>query len=67
MARGDEHRANIDFGELLRPIVAVSSVCLMTTMACELDVGLCQCDVERAFVQSELEKKRIYAFAPGLR
>ena len=40
VARGDEHRANVDFGELFAPTIAVSSVCLSTAMACELGLDL---------------------------
>ena len=56
VARGDEKRANIDFGELFAPTVAVSSVRLLTAMACELDPDLCRFDVEQAFVQSDIEE-----------
>ena len=56
VARGDEQRANIDFGELFAPTVAVSSVCLLTAMACELDLDLCHFDVEQASIQSILEE-----------
>ena len=54
IVRGDEQRANVDFGELFAPTVAVSSVCLLTAMACELDVDLRHFDIEQAFVQSDL-------------
>ena len=42
-ARGDEQRANTDFGELFAPTAAVSSVRLLTAMACELDLDLVPC------------------------
>ena len=47
---------SIDFGELFAPTVAVSSVRLLTAMACELDLDLCHFDIEQAFVQSDLEE-----------
>ena len=47
---------NIDFGELFAPTVAVSSVRLLTAIACELDLDLCYFDVDQAFVQSDLEE-----------
>ena len=56
VARGDEQRVNIDFGELFAPTVAASSVRLLTAMACELDLDLCHFDIEQAFVQSDLEE-----------
>ena len=46
VARGDEQRANIDFGEFFAPTVAVSSVRLLTAMACELDLDVCHFDIE---------------------
>ena len=52
----DEQRINIDFGELFAPTVALSSVRLLTAMACELDFDLCHFDFEQAFVQSDLEE-----------
>ena len=55
VARGDQQRVNIDFGEFFAPTVAVSSVRLLTAMACELDLDLCHFDIEQAFVQSDLE------------
>ena len=56
VARGDVQRMNIGFGELFAPTVAVSSVRLLTAMACELDLDLCHFDIEQAFVQSDLEE-----------
>ena len=55
VARGEEQKANVDFGELFAPTVAVSSVRLLTAMACELDLDLRHFDIEQAFVQSDLE------------
>ena len=54
---------NIDFGELLAPTVAVSSVRLLTAMTCELDLDLCHFDIEQAFVQSDL-KENVYMRLP---
>ena len=56
VARGGERRVDIDFGELFAPTVAVSSVRLLTAMACELDLDLCHFDIQQAFVQSNLEE-----------
>ena len=57
VARGDEQRMNIGFGELFAPtVVAVSSVRLLAAMACELYLELCHFDIEQAFVQSDLEE-----------
>ena len=55
-AQGDEQRFNIDFGELFAPTVTVSSVRLLTAMACELDLDLRHFDIEQAFVQCDLEE-----------
>ena len=56
VARGDEQRATVYFGELFAPTVAVSSVRSLTAMACELDLDLRRFDIEQAFVQSDLEE-----------
>ena len=56
VAREDEQRMNIDFGELFAPTVAVSNVRLLTPMACVLDLDLFHFDFEQAFVQSDLEE-----------
>ena len=53
---GDQQRVNIDVGELFTPTFAVSSVRLLTAMACELDLDLCNIVIEQAFVQSDLEE-----------
>ena len=49
-------RKLIYFSELFAPTVAISSVRLLTAMACELDLDLCHFHVEQAFVQSDLEE-----------
>ena len=63
VARGDEQRMNIDFGQLFAPTVAVSSVRLLTAMACELDLDLSHFDIEQALVQSDLEEN-VYMRSP---
>ena len=47
---------NVDFGEMFAPTVAVSSVRLLAALACELNLDLCNFDIEQAFVQSDLEE-----------
>ena len=41
VARGDEQRADIHFGELFAPTVAVSSVRLLAAMVCEWSIDAC--------------------------
>ena len=65
VARGDEKRANIGFGKLFAPIVAVSSIRLLTAMAYELDLDLCHFDIEQASVQSDLEKNVFMCLPQG--
>jgi len=65
VARGDMQRANVDFGELYSPTVAVSSVRLLAAMACEQDLALRHFDIEQAFVQSELEEDVFMRLPPG--
>lgn len=54
VARRDQTRANI--GELFASTVAVSCVCVLEAMACEVDLDLCHFVIEQAFVQEELEE-----------
>ena len=56
VARGEEQRADVDFGELFAPTAAIYSVRLLAAMACELDLDLRHFDIEQAFVQSDLKK-----------
>ena len=63
MAREDKQRVHIDFEELFAPTVTVSSVLLLTAMACELDLDLCNFYIQQDFVQSDLEEK-VYTRLP---
>ena len=45
VARGDEQRVKIDFGELFTPSVAASNVRLLAAMAWKLDLDLCHFDI----------------------
>ena len=54
VARGDQQRADIDFGELFAPTFFVPFVRLLAAMAFELGLDLCHFEVEQAFVQSPL-------------
>ena len=56
---------NVDFGELFAPTVAVSSVRLLTALACELNLDLCHVDIEQAFVQFSLEEVVHMRLPPG--
>ena len=67
VVRGDQEKVNIDFGELFTPTVAVSSVRLLTAMACELDLDLCHIAIEQAFVQSDLEENVYMRLPQGCR
>ncbi|CAB1106471.1 unnamed protein product [Ectocarpus sp. CCAP 1310/34] len=49
-------RASIDFGELFAPTVSLSTVRLLATLACGQNLDLCQCGIQQAFVQSELDE-----------
>ena len=65
VARGDEQRVNVGFGELFAYTVAVSSVRLLTAMTCELDLDLRHFDIEQVFVQSDLEENVFMRLAQG--
>ena len=56
VARSDQQRLNVDFGELFAPTVDVSSVWLLAALAWELNRDLCHFDIEQAFAQSDLEE-----------
>ena len=56
VARGFKQREGVDFSETFAPTVSSSCVRLLRAIACECDLDLCQFDVGRAFVQSDLEK-----------
>ena len=56
VARGDEQRANVEFGELFASAVDVSSDSLLTAMAYNLGLDLRNFDTDQAFVQSDLEE-----------
>lgn len=50
-------RASIGFKELFAPTVAVFSVRLLAgALACELNLDVCHFDIQKACVQSEIEK-----------
>ena len=56
VARGDEQRANVEFGELFASTVDGSSDSVLTAMACELGLCLRNFDTDLTFVQSDLEE-----------
>ena len=47
-------REYIYFGDLYAPTVASSSVGLLASLACELDLELCHSDIYQAFVRADL-------------
>ena len=56
VARGFKQREGVDFGETFAPTVSSSCVRLLSAIACECDLDLCHFDVDKAFVQSDLEE-----------
>ena len=56
VARGFKQRKGIDFGETFAPTVSSSCVHLLSAIACECDLNLCNFDVDQAFVQSRLDE-----------
>ena len=53
VAREFQQREGIDFGETFAPS---SCVCLLSAIACELDLDVCHFDIEQAIVQSKLDE-----------
>ena len=60
VARGFKQREGVDFGETFAPTVSSSCVRLLSAIACECDLDLCHFDVDQAFVQSDLEDKKMF-------
>ena len=58
-------KANLDFGELYAPRVAVSSILFLVALACEQDLSLRHFDVDQAFVQSDLEEEALMQLPQG--
>lgn len=56
VARGFGQRAGVDFFETFSPCPNVSSIRLLSAIACSLGLGVSHLDVSQAFVQSELEE-----------
>ena len=56
VARGFKQREGVDFGETFAPTVSSSCVRLLSAIACECDLDICHFDVDKAFVQSDLEE-----------
>ena len=54
--RGFKQHEGIYFGDRFAPTVSNSYVRLLGAIACELDLDVCNFDVEQAFVQSKLDK-----------
>ena len=56
-ARGFKQRERVDFSEAFAPTVSSSCVRLLSAIACEFDLELCQFDVHRGFVQFHLDEE----------
>ena len=56
VARGFKQREGVDFSETFAPTVSSSCVRLLSAIACECDLDLCDFYVDQAFVQSDLEE-----------
>jgi len=57
VARGFSQREGVDYLETFSPCPSVSSIRLLTAVACELGLDLCHFDAEQAFVQSKLDEE----------
>ena len=56
MARGFKQRKGIDFEETFPSAVLSSCVCLLSMIACGLDIDLCHFHADQAFLQSKLDE-----------
>ena len=57
VARGFRQREGVDFFDTYSPCPLVSSIRLLTAIACDLDWDLCHFDAEQAFVQARLDEE----------
>lgn len=65
VARGDQQKDFIDFGELYAPTVDVSSVRLLAAYACVMNLCLFHFDITQAFVRAELSETVFIRLPPG--
>ena len=56
VARGFSQRKGVDYLGTFSLCPCVPSICLLTTIACELGLDLCHLDAEQAFIQSKLDE-----------
>ena len=56
VARDFKQRERVDFRETFAPTVSSSWVCLLSAIACEIDLDLCHFDVDQSFAQSHLDE-----------
>ena len=65
VARGDQQRAFVDFGELYAPAVDVSNVRLLVACACEVDLPIRHFDIDQAFIRADLSETVFIRMTPG--
>ena len=65
VARGDQQRELIDFGELYAPTVDVSSDRLLVAYACELNLPIDHIDKDPAFIIADLSETVFIRMPPG--
>ena len=56
VARGFKQREEVNIGDTFAPTVSSSCVSLLSAIACEFDLYLCNFDLDQAFVQSYLDE-----------
>ena len=67
MARGFKQREGIEFGETFAPTFFSSCVRLLSDIACEFDLDLCNFHVDQTFVQSQLDEDIFLHLPKGCR
>ena len=67
VARGFSQREGADYLETFSPYPCVPSIRLLTAIACELGLDICQFHAEQAFVQSKLEEDVYLRMPQGCR